>query len=74
MNICHETYELDPASFISASGFAWLAALKNTKVEFELTTHADILLMMENVIREGIYHSSDQYAKTNDKRIKERLW
>ena len=71
MNICHETYELDPVHFISAPGFAWEAALKNTKVEFELTTDIDMLLMVENVIRGGICHSSHQYAKTNDRCIKD---
>ena len=36
--ICLEIYELDPAKFLSASGLAWQAALKNTKVELEVLT------------------------------------
>ena len=30
LNMCCEIYELDPARFLTASGLAWQAALKNT--------------------------------------------
>ena len=34
-NKCIETYELDPAHFLSAPGLAWQACLKKTGVELE---------------------------------------
>ena len=45
-----EIYELDPAHFLSAPGFAWQACLKKTKVELELSTNTDMLLMVEKGI------------------------
>ena len=44
---CIEIYELDPALFLSAPGLAWQACLKKTKVELELLTNIDTLLMAE---------------------------
>ena len=40
-------YQFDPAKFISASGLAWQAALKKTKVKLNLLTDIDMLLMVE---------------------------
>ena len=34
-NKCIETYELDPAHFLSAPGLVWQACLKKTGVELE---------------------------------------
>ena len=53
--ICSEMYELDPAKFISATGLAWQAVLKKTKVELEILTDIDMLLMVEKGTRGGIY-------------------
>ena len=47
-NTCIEIYEFDPAHFLSAPGFAWQACLKKTKVNLELLTDADMLLMIES--------------------------
>ena len=44
---CIEIYELDPAHFLSAPGLAWQTCLKKTKVELELLTNIDMLLMIE---------------------------
>ena len=52
---CIEIYELDPVHFLSAPGLAWLACLKKTKVELELLTNIDMMLMVEKGIRGGIY-------------------
>ena len=52
---CIEIYELDPVHFLSAPGLAWLACLKKTKVELELLTNIDMMLMAEKGIRGGIY-------------------
>ena len=43
-----EIYGLDPAHFVSAPELAWQACLKITKVELELLTDINMLLMVEN--------------------------
>ena len=52
-NTCLNNYELDPAHFVSLPGLAWQACLKKTNVELELITDYDMLLMIEDGIREG---------------------
>ena len=47
-------YGLNPAWYFSASGLAWDASLKLTKVQLELLSDPDMLLMIESGIREGI--------------------
>ena len=54
LEICLNIYELDPVYFVSAPGLAWQACLKKTKVELELLTDVDMLLMIEKGTREGI--------------------
>ena len=44
-------YRLDPAWYFSAPGHAWDAALKITKVQFELLSDTDMLLVIESDIR-----------------------
>ena len=51
-NICMKVYELDPAHFLSGPGLAWQACLKKAELELELITDADILVMVEEEIRE----------------------
>ena len=64
-------YDLDPAKCLSAPGLAWQVALKKTKVKLELLTDTDMLLMVEKAIREGICHMIHQYAKANNKDMKD---
>ena len=66
-NKCIEIYELDPAHFLSAPGLAWQACLKKTKVDLELLTDTDMLLIIEKGIRGGIYQSICRHAKGNNK-------
>ena len=54
-NTCQVNYQLDPAHFLSAPGLAWQACLKKTKVKIELLTDLNVLLMIEQGIRGGIY-------------------
>ena len=68
---CVETYELDPAHFISLPGLAWQACLKKTGVELELLTDYDMLLMIEEGIRGGICHAAHRYAKANNRYMKD---
>ena len=70
-NISIEIYELDTAKFLSAPGLRWQAALKKTKVKLDLLTDIDMLLMVEKGIRGGICHSIYQYAKANNKYMKD---
>ena len=67
---CIEIYELDPALFLSAPGLAWQACLKRTKVNLELLTDIDMLLMIEAGIRSVMCQSIYRYAKANDKYMK----
>ena len=57
-------------NFFSARGLPWQAALKRNKVKSGLLTDIDMLLMVENGIRGSICHSIYQYAKANNKYMK----
>ena len=67
---CIKIYELDPAHFLSAPGLAWQACLKKTKVNLELSTNFDMLLMVQKGIRDGICQAIHTYAKANNKYMK----
>ena len=67
---CIEIYELDPGHFLSAPGLAWQACLKNTRIELELLSDINMLLMVEKRIRDGICHAIHRYAETNNKYMK----
>ena len=69
-DMCLKEYELDPAHVSSLPGLAWQARLKKTKIELELLTDYDMLLMVEEEIRGGICHSIHRYAKANNKYMK----
>ena len=43
--MCLKIYHLDPTKFVLASVLTWEIALKKTKVQSELLTHIDMLLM-----------------------------
>ena len=47
-------YGLDPAWYFSAPDLAWDASLKIIKVQLELLSDPDMLLMIESRIRGGI--------------------
>ena len=67
---CLEIYGFDPAHFLTAPGLAWQACLKKTKVELELLTDIDMLLMIEKVTRGGICQAIHRHAKANNKHMK----
>ena len=71
LEISLKIYELDPAKFLSAPGLAWQAALKKTKVKLDLSTDIGMLLMVGKVIKGEICHSIYQYAKANNKYMKD---
>ena len=66
-DICIKNYNLDPAHYYTAPGLAWDAALKLTKVELELLSDMDILLMVEKGIRGGVSMISNRYGKSNNR-------
>ena len=58
-------YGFDPAWYFSAPGLAWDAALKITKVQLELLSDPDMLLMILSGTRGGIAPISHRRAKAN---------
>ena len=66
-NKCIEIYDFDPAHSLSAPGLAWQTYLNKTKVELELLTNNDMLLMVEKGTRGGICQAIHRYAKANKK-------
>ena len=69
-DMCLKEFELDPAHFLSLPGLAWQACLKKTNIELELLTDYDMLLIVEEGRRGGIYHLIHRYAKANNKYVK----
>ena len=62
-NKCIEIYGLDPAHFFSATGLAWQACLKKTRVKLELITDYDMILIIEKGTKVGICQTTHWYAK-----------
>ena len=56
-----EIYQLDPARFLSAPELVRQTAFKKTKVELEVLTDINILLMVEKGTKVGICHSINRY-------------
>ena len=53
-----KNYKLDYTKFLSPPGLAWQVGLKNTKVNLELLTDIDMLLMIEKGIKGGICNTN----------------
>ena len=58
-------YGLDPAWYFSAPRLAWDATLKIAKVQLELWSDPDLLIMIESGIRGGIATISHRHANAN---------
>ncbi|KAJ8888509.1 hypothetical protein PR048_008000 [Dryococelus australis] len=69
-DVCLKTYKLDPVWYFTSPGLAWDAMLKHTKIELELLTDYDMILMIEKCVSGGISHFCKRYAKANNKFIK----
>ena len=72
-NICMENYSLDPAWYYTSPGLSWDALLKHSKVNLELLTDPDMLLMFEKGIRGGISMISNRHGRANNKFMKEKF-
>ena len=70
LEMCLNEYGLDPANFLTAAGSVWQACLKESKVELELLTDVDMLLMVEKGIRGRICQATHRYVRWNNKYMK----
>ena len=70
-DVCNENYGIDPAHHYTAPGLAWDAALKMTKIELELLSDYEMLLMIQKGIRGGISMISNRYGVANNKYMNE---
>lgn len=69
-DVCLAAYELDPAWYVTVSGLTFDAMLKQTKIELELLTDYNMILMVEAGIRGGISQCSHRYSEANNKYLK----
>ena len=69
-NKCIEMYEVDSTHFLAAPGLAWQAYSEKTRAKLKLLTNNNLLMMIENRIRDGICHAIYRYAKANKKYMK----
>ena len=69
-DVCLKNYQLDPCWYFTAPGLSWDAMLKITKVELELLSDPDMLLMIEKGIRGGISTIIHRWAQANNKYMK----
>ena len=64
--ICMENYGLDPTWYYTSPGLSWDALLKMTKIELDLLTDTDMVLMFEKGIRGSVSMISKRYSKANN--------
>ena len=72
-NICMENYSLDPAWYYTSPGLSWDALLKHSKVNLELLTDPDMLLMFEKGIRGGVSMISNRHGQANNKYMEKKF-
>ena len=66
-SVCLKEYQLDPAYFVSTPSLALEAMLKITKVQIELFTDIDMVLMTEKGIRGGLTQVIRKHGIANNK-------
>ena len=62
-----EIFELHPARIFTVAVLVFLIALKKTKLNLDLSTDIDLLLMVEKCIRRVICRDIHQYVTANNK-------
>ena len=65
--LCKKNYDLDPCWYYTVPGLAWDACLKITKINLELLTDPDMLLMFEKGVRGGVSMICTRHSKANNK-------
>ncbi|XP_065677516.1 uncharacterized protein LOC136092866 [Hydra vulgaris] len=66
-DLCMKNYKLDRAWYYTSPGLAWDAALKEIKIELELLSDYDMILMIKRRIRGGISMISNRLGTANNK-------
>ena len=66
-----ETFNLDPAHYISTPSMTWDAFLKSSKVNIDLISNMDMFNMINNGLRGGISCAFNKYCKANNKYLKD---
>ncbi|XP_065660200.1 uncharacterized protein LOC136084050 [Hydra vulgaris] len=66
-DVCMKNYKLDPAWYYTSPGLAWDVALKETKIELELISDYDMILMIKQGIRGEISMVSNRIGTANNK-------
>ena len=65
--ICMKLYGLDPAWYFTKPGLVCDDSWESIKVDIELLSDPNMLLMLENSIRGGLATQSHRYTKSNNK-------
>ena len=60
-----ENFEIEPGHFISLPGFAYQAFLKQTGVQMDYVTNADIFDMLSSNLRGGHSFASQRYEESS---------
>eukprot|EP00102_Acyrthosiphon_pisum_P012564 XP_008181781.2 PREDICTED: uncharacterized protein LOC103309046 [Acyrthosiphon pisum] len=68
-DLCLDTYGLDPNYYYTAPGMSFDCMLKYTKVQLQLLSDYDQLLMMEAGVRGGLTQASMRYARANNSKV-----
>lgn len=61
-----DTYQLDPAHFLSAPSFSWCALLKLTKVKINLISDLSMLEFIKRGIRGGLTQASCRFMEAHN--------
>ena len=67
--ICMENYSLDPAWYYTSPGLSW----DHSKVQLELLSDLDMLLLFEKGIRGGVSMIPNRWGKANNKFMGEKF-
>ena len=64
-HICMKNYRIDPGHFLTGPSLAYNAALSYTRVQLELLSDPDMLLIFEGATRGGIDMISHRHGNAN---------
>ena len=69
--VCLETYQLDPAYYLSSPQLSWDAMLKKTGISLQLISDPAMFSMIDSGIRGGVAMISTRYAHANNEQMGE---